>query len=327
MADLALAEGPLLRTILNATHKIWSEGLTPAAYERYYTAQLATPWGRQALRRFALVDGADVIASAKLYTFDAVLAGDPIRVAGLGAVFTQPEHRGRGAARDLIERLLEKASADGADLALLFSEIGADYYARLGFETIPTAVSTLRVIESERHGAPATLVRSGDDRDLAAIAAMGEIRATPFRFHLARDRDAIHYALAKKRLLAGLGPIGMREVQFFVAEEGASAVAYVLLTLKRDRDAIDLTLEECGDRDPSGARVGAILQTLIARDPAEKRVPIKTWLPHGFCPPQVTNVGSQPSADVMMARPLSDRARAALPLRSEDVLFWKSDHF
>ena len=327
MADLAPAEGPILRTILNATHKIWSEGLTPPSYERYYTAQLATPWGRRALRRFALVDGADVLASAKLYTFDAVLADDPIRVAGLGAVFTQPEHRGRGAAGDLIERLVAKAAADGADLALLFSEIGADYYARLGFELIPTATHTLRVIESERHGAPATLVRSGDDRDLDAIAAMGEIRATPFRFHLARDRDTIHYAIAKKRLLAGLGPIGMREVQFFVAEEGASAVAYVLLTLKRDRDAIDLTLEECGDRDPSGARVGAILQTLIARDPAEKRVPIKTWLPHGFCPPQLTSIGSQVSADVMMARAVSDRARAALPLRSEDVLFWHSDHF
>ena len=327
MANLAPAEGPLLRTILDATHKIWSEGLTVASYERYYTAQLATPWGRQALRRFALVDGADVIASAKLYTFDAVLAGDPIRVAGVGAVFTQPEHRGRGGARDLIERLMAKAAADGADLALLFSEIGADYYARLGFDVIPTATHTLRVSESERHGAPATLVRSGDDRDLDAIAAMGEIRAAPFRFHLARNRDAIYYALAKKRLLAGLGPIGMREVQFFVAEEGVSAVAYVLLTLKRVGDAIELTLEECGDRDPSGARVGAILQTLIARDPAEKRVPIKAWLPHGFCPPQVTIVSSHPSADVMMARALSDRARAALPLRSEDVLFWKSDHF
>jgi predicted N-acetyltransferase YhbS len=232
MADLAPAEGSILRTILNATHKVWNEGLTPEAYERYYTAQLATPWGRRALRRFALVEGADVLASAKLYTFDAVLAGEPIRVAGLGAVFTQPEHRGRGAARDLIERVLEQASAEGADLALLFSEIGADYYARLGFETIATVTHTLRVTESDRHGAPATLVRSGDDRDLDHIAAMGNIRAAPFRFHLARDRDVIHYALAKKRLLAGLGPIGKREVQFFVAEEGASAVAYVVLTLK-----------------------------------------------------------------------------------------------
>ena len=156
---------------------------------------------------------------------------------------------------------------------------------------------------------------------------MGEIRATPFRFHLTRDRGVIHYALAKKRLLAGLGSTGVREVQFFIAEEGASAVAYVLLTLKHDGAATELTLEECGDRDPSGARVGAILQTLIARDPAEKRIPIKAWLPSAFCPPQITIVSAQPSADVMMVRALSDRGRTALPLRSEDVLFWHSDHF
>jgi predicted N-acetyltransferase YhbS len=333
MADLVLAEGPILRIILTATHTMWSEGLTPAAYERYYTAQLATQWARQGLRRFALIDGAEVLASAKLYTFDAVLAGDPIRVAGLGAVFTQPVHRGRGVARDLIERLLEKATAAGADLALLFSEIGAGYYARLGFEAILTAVHTLRVTESERHGAPATLVRAGEDRDLDNIAAMGAARAAPFRFHLTRDRAVIHYALAKKRLLAGFGPIGRREVQFFVAEEGASAVAYVVLTVRREEGnggqtaPIEWTLEECGDRDPSGARVGAILQTLIARDPAEKRVPIKAWLPEGFCPPQLTIVSSQPSADIMMARALSDRVRSALPLRSDEVLFWKSDHF
>jgi hypothetical protein len=185
----------------------------------------------------------------------------------------------------------------------------------------------LRVTESTRHGAPATLVRSGEDRDFDPIVAMGVNRANTFRFHLARDRDLVHYAVAKKRLLAGLGPIGVREVQFFIAEEGASAVAYVLLALKREGDATEWTLEECGDRDPTGARIGAILQTLIARDPAEARIPITSWLPPGFCPPQVTIVDSRPSADVMMVRALSDRAKAALPLHSEDVLFWHSDHF
>lgn len=327
MAVLALAEGPVLRKILAETHKIWSDGLTPPAYERYWAAQLATPWGQRGLRRYALMDGAAVLASAKLYTFDAMLNSHPVRVVGLGAVFTQPEHRGRGTARELIDRLLEKTTADGADLALLFSEIGADYYERLGFTTIPTNLHTLRVTESDRHGAPATLVRSGDDRDLAAIAALGATRAPEYRFHLTRDRDLIHYAIAKKRLLAGLGPSGARQVEFFVAEEGATAVAYVLLTLKRDRSTSEWTLEEYGDRDPSGARVGAILQALIARDPAEARRPLRTWLPHGFCPPQVHVVEAHPSTDVMMMRALTERAKAASPLSSDDVLYWHSDHF
>lgn len=327
MADLALAKGPILRDILNATHDIWSEGLTPSAYERYYAAQLATAWGSRHLQRFALVDGSDVLSSAKLYTFSATLDGHPIRVAGLGAVFTQPAHRRSGAAAELIERLVARATADGADLALLFSEIGEAYYARLGFETIPLDTLTLRVMESDRLGAPATLVRGADDRDRPAIVAMNETRARPFRFHLDRDRDLVQYAIAKKRLLAGLGPAGKREVQFVVSEEGGSAVAYAVVTVRRDGESASWTLEECGDRDPSGARVGAILQTLIARDPAEARPTITAWLPHGFCPPQVAIAARRASSDVMMARALGGRAKEALPVRGEDVLFWKSDHF
>ena len=59
-------------------------------------------------------------------------------------------------------------------------------------------------------------------------------------------------------------------------------------------------IEEAGDRDPAGARVGAILQALIAREPAEQRPRSRRWLPDGFLPPQVTIVGETPSADVMM---------------------------
>jgi hypothetical protein len=45
---------------------------------------------------------------------------------------------------------------------------------------------------------------------------------------LDRDLELVQYAIAKKRLLAGLGPAGARELWCFIAEEGASAVAYVV---------------------------------------------------------------------------------------------------
>jgi hypothetical protein len=38
----------------------------------------------------------------------------------------------------------------------------------------------------------------------------------------------------------------LRQIEFFVAEEGASAVAYVVLNV----NAHGWTLEEAGDRDP-----------------------------------------------------------------------------
>ena len=334
MIHLVPAEGPLLEQILDASYSIWSEGLSRRAYGKYYDAQLATAWGREHLRRWALVERAEVLASAKTYLFDATLDGRTISVVGLGAIFTQPAHRGRGHARHLVERLLDgqvvhstrsarSGQAGRADLALLFSEIGTAYYARLGFTAIPASELTLDVQQSRRHGAPAVLVRAGDDRDLPAVAEMGRVRATPYRFRLERDRDLVQYAIAKKRLLAALGPIGARELQFFVAEEGAAAVAYVVISAA----AGEWMLEEAGDRDPAGARVGAILQALIAREPAERRPVIHGWLPVAFRPPQLRIAAQSPSREAMMIRPLTARAELQSPLREEDVLFWHGDVF
>jgi GNAT superfamily N-acetyltransferase len=317
------AEGSIQDEILAATFDIWHEGLTREAYPRYYGGQVKTPWARVHLRRWALVDGSSVLASAKTYTFDGVLDGRDVRVIGLGAVFTQPAHRGHGHARDLIERLLARATNDGFDLALLFSEIGSDYYARLGFSVIPTFDLELRVREDSRRGAPAMLVRFGDDRDLPEVAAMCDTRAAPFRFHLHRTRDVVHYAIAKKRLLAGLSAAGKRGVEFFVAEEGAAAVAYVVMSTR----AGQWTIEDAGDRDPAGARLGAILQTLIARDPAGQRPRIFAWLPSTLRPQQVDIISEQPTSDVMMIKPLTDTATQASSLQRDDVLYSRADLF
>lgn len=321
--DIVPAEGPILDEILSATFEIWHEGLGREAYPRYYKGQLATAWGRSNLRRLALVDGAEILASAKVYALDGVLDGHDVRVFGLGAVFTQPRHRGHGHARALLDRMLRRADADGFDLALLFSEIDAGYYARLGFTALPTFDLELRVREDARRGAPATLVRAGDDRDLADIASICETRAAPFRFHLRRTRDLIQYGLSKKRLLAGLGAPGDRGVQFFVAEEGGSAVAYVVIATRGSM----WTIEEAGDRDPAGARLGAILQTLIARDPAERRPTIVGWLPGTLRPPQIDVVGEQPTRDVMMVKPLSAKGTPRMPLGRDDLLYWRADLF
>ncbi len=323
MADLAILEGEFLQQAQDQTFDVWNEGLTRRAYGQYYAAQLRTAWGRSRLTRYGLVDGADLVASAKRYAFDATLDGQSVRVTGLGAVFTNPAHRRRGAARELIERFLEREAADGADLALLFSEIGPDYYARLGFHPLATHDLTLRVIEDTRRGAPMTLVRAGDERDLADIVEMNRIRAEPYRFHLNRDGDLVQYGLTKKRLRAGLDRQGAREVQFFISEEGASAVAYVVIVV---RDGAWF-VEECGDRDPAGARLGAILQVLVARDPAGPRAPITTWLPAGLRPPQLEVTAETPSRDAMMARPLTARAAAATTLGAGDIYYCRGDLF
>lgn len=321
MADLATVEGPYLQQVLDHSYPVWHDGLSRASYGRYYAGQLATPWGRAHLRRLALVDRGEVLASAKLYTLGALLDGRPMRIAGIGALFTAPAHRRRGHARALVERLLERSADEGATVALLFSIIGADYYAGLGFEPIATPDLSLRVLEDARRGAPMTLVRAGEDRDLPDVVAMGRARAERYRFHLERDRDFVHFEIVRKRLLAGLGPAGDREMQFFVAEEGGSAVAYVVVTVRHGA----WVLEECGDRDPAGARVGAILQVLIARDPSAPRPTMTAWLPTDFRPPQLEILGERPSSDIMMMRGLG----RSVPKLSDpaDAVYWHGDMF
>jgi len=317
---LVSAEGPLLEHILDLTFDIWHEGLTRPAYGRWYHAQRRTPWGRDHLHRFALVDRAGrLLSTAKRYRYDAQVDGRRGWMSGLGAIFTPAEHRGKGYASQLVEQILEQDRRAGALFAGLFSEIGPGLYERLGFSAVPFTDVTVAVRHKE--GAPATLVRAGDERDLVNVAAMHEKRLSSARVSLVRDPSMIHYALVKKRLLAGLGPSGLRQVEFVVAEEGASAVAYALL----HQNANGWTLEEAGDRDPAGARLGAILQVLLAREPSMAKPLIRTWWPASFpVPPQVELKDPSPARDLFMVRPLAD---VALPESADDIFYWHSDYF
>jgi GNAT superfamily N-acetyltransferase len=317
---LVLAAGALLDRILDFTYPIWSEGLTPAGYKGWNAAQLRTPWGRERLHRFALVDAEGrLLASAKRYRFDARLDGRDVLMSGIGAVFTPPDLRGRGFASEIVEQLVDRERREGAAVASLFSEIGEAFYKRLGFSLVPMEEVTLEV--THKAGAPAMLVRAGDERDLPHIAAMHVVRAASARFSLRRDPSLILYSLSKRRLQSGFGPPGLRHTEFFVAEEGASAVAYVIITVS----AGGWTLEEAGDRDPAGARLGGMLQVLLARDPSQHPPVIRAWWPHAFpVPPQVRLTDRTAARDLFMVRPLADMA---MPERNEDVFYWRSDYF
>jgi GNAT superfamily N-acetyltransferase len=317
---LVVAEGDLLEEIIDATFPIWNDGLTRSGYAQWNAAQMRTDWGGEHLQRFALLDDRGRwVSSAKRYRLPARLDGVDGTMYGFGAVFTRPGERGRGHAGAIIEQLVDRARGEGAAVAGLFSEIGETFYARLGFQTVPLDEVTVQV--ERKGGTPAMLVRAGDERDLPALAAMHETRSAGVRFTLRRAAPLIHYALSKKRLLAGLGPHGLRHTEFFVAEEGISAVAYVVLTVS----AGGWTLEEAGDRDPGGARLGAILQVLLAREPSHGAPLIRAWWPPALpAPPQVRLIDRFPARDVFMLRPIG---HVSVPARPEDVFYWRSDYF
>jgi hypothetical protein len=313
------ADRALLGTLADDAGEPSAHGLTGPAAARLHAALMKTPWASRCQRSFALVDGATVLASAERYDLAGVCDGRPMRICGIGSVCTSRSKRGHGFSRLLIQTLLDDSARDGGEMALLFALRSADQDERNGFCELATTDLTVKVIESARYGAPMMLVRGGEERDLAAIAAMGRLRAEPFRVHLDRDIDFIRYVAARKRLRGALGPAHARQLQFFIAEEGITAAAYVIISVIGDT----WTLEECGDRDPSGARVGALLQALIAREPSERRPTIRGWLPAGFLPPQVTIVSATPAAEFVGLRMLDS---STVPeFSADDVLYWRND--
>src|ERR1051326_978000 len=162
---LVVAEGHILEQILDATFPLWSEGLTRDAYAKWNAAQMRTPWGKQHLQRFALVDERGRwVASAKRYRHSVRLDGVNGTMCGIGAVFTREDERGRGYGAAIVEQLVAHARDEGALVAGLFSEIGDRFYQRLGFETVPMDEVDVQVVRKD--GAPAMLVRAGEERDL-----------------------------------------------------------------------------------------------------------------------------------------------------------------
>ena len=192
----------VLEHVLDDTHPLWGDGLSRENYAKAWAAQLKTPWGAAHLDRVALVDGPHVVSSAKRYDLSLRLDGRIRRVLGIGAVFTAAAYRGRGCARELITRMLETAVTEGQEFAMLFSEIAPAFYERLEFVPVPL-IEWMLEVDQKRGGAPAMLVRSGDERDLPTSSRCR--RALGGRAARARSQRGLRALSASRASACSLG--------------------------------------------------------------------------------------------------------------------------
>jgi hypothetical protein len=317
---VAPAEGRTLERVLDLVHQLGDPALDRGAVGRLEAARSRTAWALRHRRRVALLRGDTLLACAVRHDLTGVINQRAVSICAVGGIAAHPTGVDAPYTRMLVEGVIEGARGEGCDVALLF--VAGDDGASVpdGFEIVPTVASELRVTESTRRGAPMMLVRTGEQRDVPAIVALGDVFARRFAFRIDRDAALVEDRITRARLLAGVSPPGHRELRFVVAEEGTTAAAYAVVSVASGA----WTIEECGDRDESGARVGAILQALIARDPREARARIRARLPPGFLPPQVAITGELPATSVVWIaslRPGIETPRFA----ASDVLSWDAD--
>jgi predicted N-acetyltransferase YhbS len=132
------------REVLPLTAPLWAGSRSFDTYVAQTLEIARGAYGRRHYKTLGLYDGRTLVASFKRYQRTIRHETKALRAVGFGAVFTPQENRGRGYASVMLATALDAARDDGYDVAFLFSDIGPQFYAALGFVALPSRRFLLR---------------------------------------------------------------------------------------------------------------------------------------------------------------------------------------
>ena len=240
-------------------------------------------YGRRHYRTVGLYDGGTLVASCKRYERRLYYGSTTVDAVGFGAVYTPADLRGRGYASVMLAAELDRSRDAGVAAAYLFSDIRPEFYATLGFSTIPSRDFTLRA-----DALPAQRLRPSPLRDADWEGLRRCFEATEARRAAGFVRDRSAWSWIRMRMRQG-SEVATGHIYNLVARRGRSISAYVLGARAPERDAY--ILDEFGFADDAGAaavpsllRAAAgdlrritgwvppsALRTILPRAPARKR--------------------------------------------------------
>ncbi|HXN55242.1 MAG TPA: GNAT family N-acetyltransferase [Myxococcales bacterium] len=232
---------------------IWGGGLAQDKFVAFQRRLAAAPEAKGRYRMFGLFPRGDgtLLSGMKAYEFEGSFRGAPLRILGIGAVFTPSRLRKRGYAARMLHLAMERFQAGGADAALLFSDIGSSYYERLGFNAVESGEAVVEAQALPRMSG----FRRAEPGDEAAMSDLFESARAVGAFSLSRDGWALRFQLRRLRELARARNQGEPEWGFVVEGTAGEAAAVVRLS----RDAVDVleaawTSETARDRLLGGLR-------------------------------------------------------------------------
>ena len=112
------------------------------------------------------------------------------RLSVLGAIFTPRKHRGRGHATALVREVLRQRASEDR-WAMLFTDIGAGYYRRLGFRELPCEEHWGNLPRGTAHGRRPIELRPLEDDDLASVMEAHDRSFGDQALAVVRDRDHV----------------------------------------------------------------------------------------------------------------------------------------
>ena len=92
--------------------------------------------------RVVVVDGR-IVATLRVWARILRVGSCPVPMGGIGGVGTDPGHRGKGYASAMLEDAVDYLRKSGYDISVLFTEVPAVFYRRVGWESVPQAAFRL----------------------------------------------------------------------------------------------------------------------------------------------------------------------------------------
>jgi GNAT superfamily N-acetyltransferase len=270
-----------IRSVLRESHALWGAGLSVADYVGMWEELADSRWGRAWYSWRALVDEQDrVVTSLKLYRPMLRLGHAVGRACAIGAVFTPRAFRRRGLAASLIRATCDEARERGDASALLFTDIGTEYYRSLGFSSLPCEDAIGSLPGALSAAARGVTFRSMTPDDIDAVASAHDAACARLPIAVMRDRDHWEFLLLRAAtFFRRLDHSGL-EHRFMIAMEASRPIGYLVAVLGPGewnlRDA------EAFDGDP--ATLARLLESGAAQARAAGATTVWGWIPRATWP-------------------------------------------
>jgi predicted N-acetyltransferase YhbS len=313
-----IAADAYARQVLPQTAALWAGGRDFRTYVAHNLEIARSPYGRRHFRTLGLVDGNETVASFKRYDRLMHVGTQRLRAFGIGAVFTPPEHRRRGYAGVMLATALDRARADGYDVAFLFSDIRPQFYLMLGFTELPSREVSLRADALPSARLEPELLTDRDWNGLQRCYDLGErSRSAGFL------RTPLVWEYMRTRMRQDTEPGAGHETNL-VVRHGRGVGAYVLGARVPERDAY--VVNEYGFAGASAAEAIPALLRAAAGDLRR----VVGWLPPGGARDALPkgSVRKRTKA-IFMAAPLSIRGKRLVREFGESDsadACWHADH-
>lgn len=303
-----------LTAVLMESKGVWGAGFSTEDYLKYNLRLRKHPWCRQNFRHLVLLDKMSrVRSSVKVFELEATSKDRKLKLAELSEMFTPGQSRRRGFAGALMDMLLARLKDEGFDLAVIFSDLPARFFTRLGFREIEKydlafdlvipAEPRKKIIEA-RHKVP------------EAIRALYQKSCSP-DFHVERSADYWDLLRFKKTILNRLQWDLGRE-SLHMCEDG-SAYAWIWWTGQR------MEIKEAAYKTPND--LADIFAHLLQKHGPGILLQASGWLPRSFerLPFVKSPSYVQRKMGIFMAADISGQNQKLLALKPYNFQFWSLD--